>query len=228
LSSFLYDRAADVVRWIYDWRIDGSPVLELEGNFPGGRRFVEAWREIRSEALRVAGNLEQVPRFHEIMPEQAPISANDGRDWRLFIIKAYGVVMAGKAEACPRLAALVDECPDVLSASISFLAPGKHIPPHRGPFRGVLRFYLPLLMPLDEDGLPAAILKLAGAEHRVAEGDCLLWDDTYTHEVWNASRQMRIVLLLDVWRPRMPADMRLLSHTLVATARAGIRLRGLV
>ena len=224
--SSLYDRAADVARYVYDRRIVGPPVLDLAANFPGAARFAGAWREIREEALGVAVNLARVPRFHEIMPEQAEISDNDHRDWRMFILKAYGAKVAGNIAQCPRLAALVAAAPDVLSASLSFLAPRKHIPPHRGPFRGVLRFYLALAMPRLADGRPAAVLKIADREYRIAEGDCLLWDDTYVHEVWNHSDELRTVLLLDVRRRGMPADMELLSRLLIATARAGITLRG--
>jgi aspartate beta-hydroxylase len=224
--SSLYDRAADVARYVYDRRIVGPPVLDLAANFPGAATFAAAWREIREEALGVAANLARVPRFHEIMPEQAEISDNDHRDWRMFILKAYGAKVAGNIAQCPRLAALVAAAPDVLSASLSFLAPRKHIPPHRGPFRGVLRFYLALAMPRLADGRPAAVLKIADREYRIAEGDCLLWDDTYVHEVWNHSDELRTVLLLDVRRRGMPADMELLSRLLIATARAGITLRG--
>ena len=42
--------------------------------------FIEAWTAVRSEALAIAGQLETVPRFQELMPEQTAISANDGRD----------------------------------------------------------------------------------------------------------------------------------------------------
>ena len=82
---------------------------------------------------------QRVPRFYEIMPEQTSISANDMRDWRMFILKAYGAEFPRNMAVCPTLAALVTASRHVLSASISFLAPGKHIPEHRGPFRGVLR-----------------------------------------------------------------------------------------
>ena len=120
----LYDRAADVTRFVYDRRIAGPPVLDLAGHFPGAADFVRAWREIRDEAAGVAAALAQVPRFHEIMPEQASISANDRRDWRLFILKACGVKVARNMARCPRLAALVVASPDVLSASLSFMARG--------------------------------------------------------------------------------------------------------
>jgi aspartate beta-hydroxylase len=222
----LYDHAADVARYIYDWRIVGPPVFDPGAHFPDAAKFVGAWREIRDEALCVAARLSQVPRFHEIMPEQAEISANDQRDWRMLILKAYGAPFPRNIARCPRLAAVVAECPDVLSASLSFLAPGKHIPAHRGPFRGLLRFYLALAMPRRADGTPAAVLRIAGRDYRVADGECLLWDDTYVHEVWNDSDDVRAVLLLDVRRQGMPADMALLSRLVIAAVRAGVTWRG--
>jgi aspartate beta-hydroxylase len=226
IAMSLYDRAADVARYVYDRRIDGPPVLDHVTHFPAAADFVATWRQIRDEALGVAADLAQVPRFHEIMPEQAEISANDRRDWRVFILKAYGVKIARNMARCPRLAALVEASPDVLSASLSFMAPRKHIPPHRGPFRGVLRFYLPLVMPRTAEGRPAAMLRIAGRDYPLAEGQCLLWDDTYVHEVWNRSDEPRTVLLLDVRRRGMPTDMALLSRVLIAAVRAGMTLRG--
>jgi aspartate beta-hydroxylase len=207
-------------------RIEGPPVLDVATSFPSAKRFSHAWQSIRDEARAVAQQMHRVPRFHEIMREQTSISANDMRDWRMFILKAYGAEFPRNREVCPTLAALVTASPDVLSASISFLAPGKHIPEHRGPFRGVLRFYLVLTMPLAADGRPAAVLKIAGTEHRLADGEYLLWDDTFPHEVTNNGDEARTVLLLDVWRNGMPLDMRLLSRLLIFIVRVMARLRG--
>ena len=189
--------------------------------------FVQAWETIRDEALKVACHFQEIPRFHEIMPEQAAISANDGRDWRMYILKAYGVEQLHHMAECPELAKLVCLSPDILSASFSFLGPRKHIPPHRGPIRGIIRFYLVLSMPHAGDGLPAAVLKVAGVEHRLDEGQFLLWDDTFEHEAWNASDEVRIVLSLDVLRRPMPVDMRILSAMLIRFVRVGIRVRGI-
>jgi aspartate beta-hydroxylase len=225
--SVLYDQTANIVRRIYDSRIVAPPVLDPAAHFPDARRFVAAWPQLRDEAMQVAQQLQNVPRFHEIMPEQGAISANDNRDWRMFILKAYGVEAPRNVATCPILAALAASCPDVLSASLSFLSPWKHIPAHRGPFRGVLRFYLVLGMPMAPDGRPAAVLRIDDAEYRLAAGESLLWDDTYEHEVWNASDELRTVLLLDVRRREMPLDMMLLSRGLISLVRLGIRIRGL-
>ena len=177
----LYESIGHVVRRIYDMRIEGPPVLDVATNFPSAGRFSCAWQKIRDEGRAVAQQMRRVPRFHKIMREQTSISANDNRDWRMFL-KAYGADFPSNMAVCPTLAALVTASPDVLSASISFLAPSKHIPEHRGPFRGVLRFYLVLSMPLAADGRPAAVLKIAGTKYRLADGEFLLWDDTFAHE----------------------------------------------
>jgi aspartate beta-hydroxylase len=224
--GFLYDNTAAAVRRIYDLRIEAPPVLDIALYFPDGERFRAAWREIRAEAALIATRLHEVPKFHEIMPEQGAISDNDDLAWRMFILKAYGVESPRNLKVCPTLSRLASSCPDVLSASISFLSPGKHIPPHRGPMRGVLRFYMALSMPMRADGSPAAVLKIAGEEYRLSDGECLLWDDTYEHEVWNDSDEVRSVLLLDVWRRSMPADMKILSTVLIGIVQIGMGLRG--
>ncbi|HET9149112.1 MAG TPA: aspartyl/asparaginyl beta-hydroxylase domain-containing protein [Alphaproteobacteria bacterium] len=224
--GFWYDTTAAVIRDIYDSRIDGPPILDMDTYFPDGRRFSESWRAIRDEALAVAERLDLVPRFHDIMPEQTAISANDGRDWRMFILKAYGAEVPSNKALCPVLSAIVDSCPDVLSASFSFVASKKHIPPHRGPFRGVLRYYLGLSMPLADDGLPASRLTIAGETYRIGDGEAFLWDDTYAHEVLNRSNRLRVALLLDVKRHGMPLDMELFSKALIGIVRVGMRARG--
>ncbi|MFP3562168.1 aspartyl/asparaginyl beta-hydroxylase domain-containing protein, partial [Paraburkholderia sp. SIMBA_049] len=79
---------AGLLRTLYDRHIDGSAVLDTAA-FPDAVRFVGAWRDIQAEALAVARDMPRIPRFHEIMREQRDISANDARDWRMFIMQAY-------------------------------------------------------------------------------------------------------------------------------------------
>lgn len=222
----LYDATADTVRWIYDRRIAAPPILDETDYFPQAQRFAENWLAIRDEALAVARRLSDVPRFHDLMKAQAPISANDGHDWRVFVLRAYGADIAENLARCPVTAGIVGACPNVLSASFSFLAPGKHIPPHRGPFRGVVRCHLGLSMPRGADGRLGAVLRIDGVAHRLDNGEYLVWDDTYTHEVLNGTGEVRVALLLDIWRRGMPADMSVLSHCIVGLVRLSMAIRG--
>jgi len=223
----LYDRAAEVVRAIYDSRIATPATLEAGHYFPNAKRFTDRWTDIRDEAFAVAAMLNKVPRFHDIMPAQADISANDGRDWRVFIMKAYGVAIEDNLKRAPTVAAILAEAPEVMSATFSFLAPGKHIPEHRGPFRAILRYHLMLSMPNDAEGKPACVMNIDGMPYLLGDGESLLWDDTYRHEVWNTSDQVRIALLLDVWRKDMPMDIALLSRAILFGTQTAIRMGGL-
>jgi aspartate beta-hydroxylase len=212
-----YSRAADGLRWVYDRRIEAPSILDPDIDFPGGRDFVSRWQELREEALEISRIPDRIPRFHDIMRQQTEISANDGRDWRMYVMKAYGTEVKENLARCPVLASLLSKHPEVVSATYSFLAPGKHIPLHRGPFRGVLRFHLGLSMPRNETGDLGATLWIDGDPHRLADGDWLLWDDTYPHEVLNATNCVRVALLLDVWRRHVPADLAALSWLLINT-----------
>ncbi len=223
--SLLYDRFADLLRTVYDFRVCAPPVLDAGQRFPAHRRFLADWTVWRDEALAVAADLSGVPQFHELMASQADISTRDQRAWRMFALKVYGVPIAHNLQRCPRLAALLEDCPEVVSATLSFLAPWKHIPEHRGPFRGILRYYLALSVPQDADGQPATDLLIDGTVHRLADGQGLLWDDTYRHEVRHRSPLPRIALLLDVRRSGLSVDMAVLSHLLIALAGAVVRLR---
>ena len=118
-------------------------------------------------------------------------------------------------EKCPALARLLKENPNVLTANISIIDPRKSIPPHKGPFKGILRFSLGLSVPQNGDGQPGVVLTLDGKEYRTGNGESLLWDDTYEHAVLNETDEHRIVLLLDVYRPNMPYFFRFLSKVFI-------------
>jgi aspartate beta-hydroxylase len=222
--SRAYDSAKAALRRFYARRIDAPPILDAASLFANHARFVAAWRTIAGEAA--AARPETAPRFHDLMRAQTRISAADDRDWRMLVVKAYGIVIAANAGKMPTLAGLLAACPEVTSAAISFLAPGKYIPPHTGPFPGILRFHLGLHMPLGNDGRPTTVMTIDGKPYRFGNGEFLLWDDTYVHEVRNAADEPRTALLLDVWRPGMPPSLERLSRAIAAGARLAMRISG--
>ncbi len=38
------------------------------------------------------------------------------------------------------------------------------------------------------------------------EGRCLIFDDSWEHEVWNDSNSDRVVLLVNFWHPDLPQE----------------------
>jgi beta-hydroxylase len=99
---------------------------------------------------------------------------------------------------CPRTAALMREIPGMTTAMISILSPRKHILDHRGPYKGVLRYHLGLVVP--EDAASCRIRVGEDFRHWQA-GKSMIFDDTFNHEVWNDTDETRVVLFVDVLRP---------------------------
>ena len=117
--------------------------------------------------------------------------------------------------------------PEVVSATVSVFPPGKHLRPHRGPFKGVWRYHLAYLVEELGDGKTAAELVIDGKTYHLREGDDLLWDDTFMHEAINRSNNPRIVLLLDVFRRDHPFWLAWLSRYVLFLARIGQSLKGM-
>ncbi len=99
---------------------------------------------------------------------------------------------------CPRTAALMREIPGMTTAMFSILSPRKHILDHRGPYKGVLRYHLGLIVPEDAE---ACRIRVGEDIRHWEEGKSMIFDDTFNHEVWNDTDETRVVLFVDVLRP---------------------------
>lgn len=80
---------------------------------------------------------------------------------------------------------------------------GKELPPHRGPFGGVLRYHLGLKVPHPE----LCGISVGGDEGHWQEGKSLIFDDSHSHHAWNRSNEDRVVLFVDFTRP-LPEELR--------------------
>jgi len=97
----------------------------------------------------------------------------------------------------PSSAATVAQIPGLNSAFFSILAPGAHIPVHRGVTKALVTCHLGLIVPRDGD----VRMRVDDRIVRWAEGETLVFDDTYSHEVWNDTNGTRVVLLIQFERP---------------------------
>src|SRR3546814_4735954 len=73
---------------------------------------------------------------------------------------------------CPRTATLVAGIPNLNSAFFSILAPGTHIPDHRGVTKGLITCHLGLIVPRDGD----VRMRIGDRIVRWAEGETLVLD----------------------------------------------------
>jgi ornithine lipid ester-linked acyl 2-hydroxylase len=206
--------------------VSNAPVLYAP-DFGWTQILRDNWQTILGEAQAVLRNPEAVPLLDEVSPDHKRI-APPGK-WRSFFLRGYGCDIAENMARCPRTTALVRRIPGLNSAFFSILAPGAHIPPHRGVTKGLMTCHLGLIVP---DG--NVRMRVDREILRWDAGQTLRFDDTYAHEVWNDTDETRVVLLVQFARPlRAPgkwlADLFLwgVKHTaFVREARDNIALWG--
>lgn len=165
-------------------------------DFPWTARLEAEWPAVRRELDRVLQRPEQLPNFQDISRDQENITRDDR--WKTFFLYGYGYRMDRNCRQCPETTRLVESIPGMFTAFFSVLAPGKVIPLHRGPYKGVLRCHLGLLVPQPAD---RCWIEVGGERATWAEGKCLVFDDTWKHQVENGTDGTRVVLFLDVLRP---------------------------
>src|SRR5271169_4866479 len=196
-------------------RFIGRRSLVGDATFFGRERFpwvehIEAnWRVIREELEGVLEDREGLANFQDISKDQIEITDDDR--WKTFFLYGYGFEAKLGVEMCPRTAALMREIPGIKTAMISILSPHKHILDHRGPYKGVLRYHLGLIVPQDAE---SCRIRVGQDIRHWQEGQSMVFDDTFNHEVWNDTDETRVVLFVDVLRP-LPFPESLVNRLIV-------------
>jgi ornithine lipid ester-linked acyl 2-hydroxylase len=190
----------------------GNPCVYDTAAFPWAAGLEREWRAVRAELDRIMVRKAELPNVQDITADAASLSHDS--DWKIFPLIAYGIRSQPNIERCPETWRIVQGIPGLTTAMFSILEPRKRLPPHRGPYNGVLRLHLGLLVPEPRERLTIRV----GAELRHwQEGRVLIFDDAYEHEVWNESSQVRVVLFVDFAKPlRFPAN--LLNRLLLSLA----------
>lgn len=176
-------------------RLPDTPVYD-PADFPWVRGIQSQWRSIREELEAVLVDRDRMPSFHEILKEVGTITRDD--QWKTYFLIGTGMDCRENARRCPQTMRLLETIPGVCTAFFSLLAPGKHIPAHRGAYNGVLRFHLGLIVPQPRE---RCRIRIADQFRTWGEGEALIFDDSFNHEVWNDTDGWRAVLFVDFARP---------------------------
>ena len=180
----------------YNSKIKTPAYLDLDKYFADYTILEENWKEIKQEIEGVIGSGKTLPKFHEVDDGQEYISDNDGLSWSLLNLLLYEMWHEKNCDLCPKTTSILKGLGSVKSAYFSILAPGKHIPPHKGPYKGIIRYQLALSVPKNGE----CKIIVDDKDCFWEEGKSVLFDDTYTHEVINNTNEVRIALLLDIKR----------------------------
>lgn len=151
---------------------------------------------IKREVKTILNNLDRVPGFQQISEDQKSITQDD--KWKTYFLYGFGYKAEQNCARCPVTTKLIERISGMKTAFFSILAPGKHIPQHRGLYKGFIRYHLGVKIPSPHTQCG---IKVDGETRHWKEGESLIFDDTYPHEAWNKSDEIRVVLFMDILRP---------------------------
>ncbi len=178
---------------------EGRPVIfDINKSIPELSVLEQNFEIIRSEYENVNRHFE-IPAYHEVEKRVYAISGKNEPNlkWKVFLLNYSGETPDLAKELCPKTLELLKEIPHVYKVFFSVLEPGKSIPSHHGPYRGYLRYHLGLKVAKDSQ----SYIRIKDEEYNWKEKDCILFDDTWEHEVVNKSFQERAILIVDLLRP---------------------------
>jgi ornithine lipid ester-linked acyl 2-hydroxylase len=196
----LSNRAGEALLRVINRLIARASVLPEQpfydpAGFPWVRDLEANWKVMRRELDEVLTYHQDLPNFQDISTDQAMLTDDDR--WKTYFFYGYGFKSEPNCARCPETTRILERIPGMQTAMFSILSPRKHIPPHNGPYKGVLRYHLGLLVPEPEDQLGISV---GGQVAEWREGESLVFDDTFEHFVWNDTDGTRVVLFLDVVR----------------------------
>lgn len=175
---------------------DGDlPVFDNK-NFTAAKILEQNWGGIRKELEAILPHRKELPSLQDVQREQKVLNQDD--NWKTYFLYGFGIKATGNCQACPFTTQVLESIEGMKTAFFSILSPGKHIPAHKGIYKGLIRMHLGLIIPGNTGDCKMRIDKQF---IHWEEGKAVVFDDTYDHEVWNNSSEVRVVLLVDIMRP---------------------------
>lgn len=169
----------------------------------------EHWNEIRQEALQLVN---EVPADKWTRGEV--ILEKEGR-WQQLVLFGKGYEsfpdhICKVAEKTCKLLKLFPEALNCPTGTIKFsvIESSAHVLPHVGQTNAKLRAHLALSVPHRGQEMRPR-MRVATETVHWREGEVLIFDDSFEHEVWNESNGTRIVLIVDFNHPELDEDARI-------------------
>jgi aspartate beta-hydroxylase len=157
---------------------------------------------IRAELLRLRQMSETFQPYRQ--PKEYGETLQDRGDWDVYYFHLVGKRFDQHCQTCPSTVAALEGIDRLAWRSglscFSALSPGTHIPAHCGITNLMIRCHLGLVIPDN------CRIRVGDETRQWREGECLVFDDGFEHEVWNDSARERIVLMFDVYHPDLSID----------------------
>jgi aspartyl/asparaginyl beta-hydroxylase (cupin superfamily) len=161
--------------------------------FPCVRDLEARFSRLQSEIDELL-NKRELDRYEDIDPVRAPRISND---WQIYHVYMLGIADKRAEEDCPTLLEFARKTPGVVGAAVSVLEAGVSLAAHTGPNAGLLRYHLCVRTPRNNPPR----LRVDNEYYTWKEGESIVIDDTFEHEVWSESDETRTIVIIDFRRP---------------------------
>lgn len=150
-----------------------------------------------------------LPSHYEPQASEHGAELHSGGEWHWATFIDRGRAQQKMWDLCPFTAEALRAVPNLCLGDMPFsfaffstLPPGGRIKPHHSPCNLRVRVHLPLIVPESQE----CGIRVGKESRRWEEGKCLIFDDSFEHEVWNDSDQPRAILLFDLWHWELTED----------------------
>ncbi|MDA7977529.1 MAG: aspartyl/asparaginyl beta-hydroxylase domain-containing protein [Pirellulales bacterium] len=186
--------------------------FEISETYPALDAVTQAYAEIASEFRQLMDRQLILPAYHEVDSGEKEISATTNHKWNVFMLELLGHKPPTNRGYCPKTCDVLAGVPNLMQAFFSILDPRKSVPLHEGPYLGYLRYHLGLHCPKTN----APYIVVNSQKYTWRDGEAVLFDDSYPHEVINNADDYRAVLIVDVLRPLpfLPRQVNKLTTTI--------------
>jgi aspartyl/asparaginyl beta-hydroxylase (cupin superfamily) len=204
----------------------GLPAIEFyeREEFPWLPEFETATPSIQEELARILvedeAGFSPYIQYEDHLPLDQWRELNKSPRWSAFHFYKLGRADEERCARAPKMMKAVRRLPqadvDLRSptAMFSVLKPRTRIPPHTGVANFRLVVHLPLVLPA------GCGFRVGGEQREWRMGEAWVFDDTIEHEAWNDSDQIRIILICDIWSPRLSAEERAAIRAVIAATDA--------
>jgi hypothetical protein len=185
LSTVRAQRSKDAMNWYPGLR---RTSWHDAAQFAAARELEARSAEIKAEAIKIQ------PAYYHEETEQIGRTGN----WQVCMFYEQGRRNDVVCNQCPTIVSIIEKHPTIRRTAgliyLSRMAPHTYIAPHQGGTNIRLRCHLAISIPGGD-----CAMRVGDEVRSWQEGKCLIFDDTFEHEVWNRTDQDRLVLLVDFW-----------------------------
>jgi len=176
---------------LFELGCNDPPIFDPK-DFSWSQNFRDSWKDILLEYQNYVKKY-VVPYHYQLNTYVSDCDVDRG--WKTLYLRAYNQ-NTQLVRFFPKTMCLINNSPCTL-AFFSILEPRTRLMPHKGIYKGIIRYHLGLIVPRDSD---SCFIVVDGNKLTWNTGSDIMFDDMFEHYVENNTDELRVVLFLDIKR----------------------------